>query len=81
MNKNEAKAAYKAVWTQYCLATNLEDKLALEKVMDGLQPDIAFGPADPTWQEFIKTLPGFTEFWNNWHDQMIASHEKMINKK
>ena len=62
----EAEEKYRAAWTQYCLSSNQRTKLAMESLMDEIQPQIARGPMDPRWKEFIDTLPGFQEFWNNW---------------
>jgi len=65
MNQQEAEALYRTVWYQYCLTSNSNKKGFLEALMDDIQPSIAKSPADPRWNKFIETLPGYTDFWDN----------------
>jgi hypothetical protein len=62
-DEQEARNQYSLAWTAYCLCTNDAARQQHEKVMDSLQPRIATSPADPRWQEFADSLPGFREFW------------------
>lgn len=63
MTPEEARSRYRAAWSAYLLATESDMIAELERLMDEAQPFIATGPADPAWREFIKTLPGYEDFW------------------
>jgi hypothetical protein len=77
MERNlEAEAAYAAAWQQWCLTSDDGKKRELEQVMDALQPKIAVSPKDPRWPAFIKTLPGYEQFWSGWHTDMM----NVVNK-
>ena len=67
MRNTRAENAYRAAWYQYCLTSDEKHKIQLEKFMDNLQPEIAAGPNDSRWKEFIQTLPGYIEFWEDWY--------------
>ena len=69
MTPEMAKETYRQAWASYCLETSPENRLALERLMDGLQPRICRGPG-PEWTAFAETLPGFLEFWNDWGTRM-----------
>ena len=58
-----AKRNYREAWEKY-LTANDETKAELERIMNAAQEHIAWGPADPKWIEFIKTLPGFISYWD-----------------
>jgi hypothetical protein len=63
--RNErAERAYAAAWASWLLATDREEKTVLERVMDAEQEKIATSPADPRWQKFADSLPGYREFWS-----------------
>jgi hypothetical protein len=61
--EEEARTAYRAAWLAWRESTDEQERRRLEILMDGCQPDIATGPADPRWKEFAASLPGFLEFW------------------
>lgn len=59
-----AEAAYRMAWTTFRSAGKLSDFSSLAcQQMDALQMEIALGPFDPRWQEYIDTLPGFDDYW------------------
>ena len=65
MTKHEAQEAYRQAWTGWCLALDSEAKKVFETRMDSLQSSITERPG-PEWAAFIKTLPGYQEFWDGW---------------
>jgi predicted secreted Zn-dependent protease len=76
MTVDEAKEAYRAAWSSYCLCTDPETKLELERTMDHLQPKISPGP-DEHWRAFAASLPGFLEFWGRWRDEALERIEEL----
>lgn len=72
MTKDEAKEAYRQAWMGWCLATTQESKRRCERTMDSLQTSITRGPG-PEWQAFVDTLPGFVQFWEDWHEETVRN--------
>lgn len=72
LTKSEARKAYRQAWFMRCLAQTQDQQVAAERVMDAMQPHCveSRGPG-PEWDRFIKTLPGFIEFWNRWSRMMV----------
>lgn len=62
---------YRDAWKSYLMAKTNDERDALGKLMDELQPQIADGPKDQRWIEFKKTLPGFESFWRGLGKRML----------
>lgn len=58
----EAEEAYRTAWAQWRVSIGSR-RIALEKVMDALQPSIAPGPKHPRWEFFAASLPGYNDWW------------------
>lgn len=74
MLPDEAKKQYRSAWASYCLSRDPRQKEILEQIMDGLQPRICHGPG-PEWQTFVKTLPGFLDFWSRWLSESLGEND------
>lgn len=77
----EAEQAYAAAWSSWLLETDSDKKRILERTMDAQQEKIAFGPRDLRWKRFIKTLPGYCEWWKNWRSEMLARLKAKPDKR
>lgn len=64
MRNIPAERGYRAAWNQRCLAINDRARWVAERSMDGLQPFIGRNPNDPRYYWFVRSLPGFLEFWD-----------------
>lgn len=67
-----AEQAYAAAWSSWTQTADKETKRALEQAMDAQQEKIATGPADPRWQRFADSLPGYRVYWERVRREMEA---------
>lgn len=61
-----AESAYATCWTNWVFSFDPIRRRELGEIMDCLQCEIAVGPHDPRWENFISTLPGYQDFWKRW---------------
>ena len=73
---SDIEAAYREAWHAWLLAPTHRIRKEMEHLMDQLQPGIADTPADPRWQDFKASLPGFQDFW----DRRLDRDREAINK-
>ena len=76
MTSDEAKEAYRQAWMGWRLTQDPERKRKLEQQMDAVQPIITPRPG-PEWDEFTKSLPGFLEFWQGWHEKTVSNYAEL----
>lgn len=70
MYKKKAMRLYREAWVEW-LSASMNRKDVLEKRMDNLQPHILPRPG-PEWESFIRTLPGYREYWSAVKVQMTG---------
>lgn len=66
MESRDAAETYRYLFGLW-QAASPDQRPILEMAMDAVQCEIAHGPADPRWHEFLRTMPAaYHEFWSQY---------------
>jgi hypothetical protein len=58
---------------RYLLCPNDSERIRIAEMMDALSRDATRN--DPSWVRFVKTLPGYREFWDRMETEYQQNQE------